>query len=54
MQITEKPDKEGGWLTCLFTQMGRAAEAGNAPTARLTTMLAVLALAMALIIAISR
>ena len=44
----------GSWLACLVYEMGRAAEAGSAQTARLIALLAVAAAAVALILEISR
>jgi len=44
----------GGWLTRLVHEMGRAAEAGSAQTARLIALLAVAAAAVALILETSR
>jgi hypothetical protein len=44
----------GGWLSGLVREMGRAAQAGNAQTARLVALLAVAAAAVALVIAASR
>jgi hypothetical protein len=51
----DDPGGEGsGWLARLVTEMGRAAEAGNAQAARLAGLLTVAAAAAALILAISR
>jgi hypothetical protein len=47
-------DWKGRWLVCLVREMGRAAEAGNAKTARLIALLAVAVAAVALIVEISR
>lgn len=47
-------DGRGAWLARLVQEMGRAAEAGSAQTARLIALLAVAAAAVALILEISR
>lgn len=47
-------DDQGSWLARLVQEMGRAAEAGSAQTARLIALLAVAAAAVALILETSR
>jgi hypothetical protein len=47
-------DPGRSWIARLIVEMGRAAEAGNAQTARLIALLAVAATAVALIMMISR
>jgi hypothetical protein len=44
----------GGWMARLIDEMGRAAQAGSAQTARLIALLAVVAAAVALILITSR
>lgn len=49
------PDDPGrSWIARLIDEMGRAAQAGNAQTARMIVLLAVAAAAVALVVTTSR
>jgi hypothetical protein len=50
----EHHDTGGNWITRLVEEMGRAAQAGNAQTARLIALLAVAAAAVAVVVMTSR
>jgi hypothetical protein len=52
--VTDHPEREDGPLGRLVTEMGRAAQAGWAQTARWIALLAVAAAAVALVVATSR
>jgi hypothetical protein len=53
-EVVVESGEGGGWLGRLVTELGRAAGAGWAPTARLMALLAVAAAAVSLILVTSR
>jgi hypothetical protein len=54
MENSDSGDAGRGWITRLVEEIGRAAQAGWAQTARLIALLAVAAAAVALVVMTSR